>query len=61
MIIFIVLDPQLPRLLGDVLVDALAERMTVERRLVQPFHLPLELHAEYFSGAAIHWILPRWM
>ena len=45
------LDPQLPGLLGDVIEDALAERVVVERPLVETFHLLLKLDAEHLPGA----------
>src|ERR1039458_1294960 len=41
-----VLDPHLPRVLGDAVKDLLPQRMAFERDFVQSFHLPLELHAK---------------
>ena len=48
---FHVLDPHLPRFLGDAVVDLLPQRMAFERDFVQSFHLLLELHAKNFARA----------
>ena len=36
------LNPHLPGFFGDVLVNPLADRVPIERRLIQTGHLPLE-------------------
>src|SRR5579864_7110198 len=46
------LQPHLPGFLGDALIDALAERMAIEGRLVEPRHFLLEFDAEDFASAA---------
>src|ERR1700690_3316279 len=48
-----VLEPQLPGLFRDVLVDALAEGVPFEGNVVEPGHLALELDAEDLSGAGL--------
>src|SRR5262245_11875674 len=45
------LDPHLPRLFGDVIVDLLPERMTFERHFVQAFHFLLKLYTEDVARA----------
>src|ERR1017187_579301 len=50
---FHVLQPELPRLFGNVVVDALTERMTFEGNLVQTGHFPLELDAKYLAAAGV--------
>src|SRR5450432_3188819 len=42
-----VLHPHLPGFFGNGLVDLLAQRMALERSLVEPFHFALELHTKY--------------
>src|ERR1019366_5362456 len=46
-----VFDPHLPRFLGDVVEDFLAQRMALERDFVHSLHLFLELHAEDLARA----------
>ena len=47
------LEPHLPGFLGDVLVDALAQRMVVERGLVESRHFPLKFDAEDLALAGL--------
>src|ERR1700733_13055090 len=51
------LDPHPPRLLRDVFVNALAERVAVKRRFVQARHLLSEFHAE--DRALNVWVIRR--
>src|SRR5437764_9263313 len=46
-----VLDPHFPGFFRYVLVDALAERMALERHFLEPFHFALEFHAEDLARA----------
>src|ERR1035441_251302 len=46
-----VLDPHLPRFLGDVVEDFLRHRMALERDFVHALHFFLELHAEDLARA----------
>src|ERR1022692_3738049 len=52
-----VLDPHLPGFLGDVLENLLPERMALEGRLIEPFHLLLELHAKDLARSGVNRIL----
>src|SRR5207245_2510050 len=47
------LDPHLPGFLGDTFVDLQADRMALERRLVQPRQLLLELYAKNFASTGL--------